>query len=84
MLVVGKLGTGLSVPRASRRSTGSTCGHFVEAFGAQREEVLLITPFFIALQDYEARVVAYTDELLEAIDRQAQKGQKLNASKWFK
>lgn len=45
---------------------------------------MLITPFFIALQDYEARVVAYTDELLEAIDRQAQKGQKLNASKWFK
>lgn len=36
----------------------------------------------IALRDYEARVAAYTDELLGAVE--CQKGQKLNASKWFK
>ncbi|CAN8099361.1 unnamed protein product [Discula destructiva] len=36
-----------------------------------------------ALRDYEARVAAYTDELLETVDRQARKGQELNASKWF-
>lgn len=39
---------------------------------------------FSALRDYDSRVVAYTDQLLDAVDRQAQKGQKLNASKLFK
>ncbi|KAJ4397171.1 hypothetical protein N0V93_001395 [Gnomoniopsis smithogilvyi] len=40
-----------------------------------------IVGLFSTLRDYEARVAAYTDELLCAVDRP--KGQKLDVSKWF-